>query len=152
MRYPETGDTVFVHFIARLDDGTVVEESEVDQPVEAVLGAGAINPAFDEVLREMEEGESQTITLPPEKAYGRYNKRLVFRLKRKKLDLRGDPHEGDLVRVSLPGGKNALVTIRAIDETKVTIDANHPHAGETIHYTLTLDRIVFAEEQEEPEP
>lgn len=152
MKHPETGDTVFVHFIARLDDDTVIEESETDRPVEAVLGAGTINPSFDEALREMEEGESKTITLPPEKAYGRYNKRLVFRLKRKKLDLRGNPHEGDLVRVGLPGGKNALVTIRAIDETKVTIDANHPHAGETIHYTLTLDRIVFAEEPGEPEP
>lgn len=152
MKHPETGDTVFVHFIARLDDGTVIEESETDRPVEAVLGAGTINPAFDEVLREMKTGESQTIALPPEKAYGKYNKRLVFRLKRKKLDLRGDPHEGDLVRVSLPGGKNALVTIRAIDEKKVTIDANHPHAGETIHYTLTLERIIFAEEPGEPEP
>jgi len=152
MRHPKTGDTVFVHFVARLDEGTVIEESETDRPVEAVLGAGSINPSFDEALRQMEEGESQTIILPPEKAYGRYNKRLVFRLKRKKLELIGEPKEGDFVKVGLPGGKNALVTILAIDEKKVTIDANHPHAGETIHYTLTLERIVFAQEQEEPKP
>ncbi len=152
MRHPRTGDTAFVHFIARLDDGTVIEESEADKPVEALLGAGTINPAFDEALREMAEGESRIITLPPEKAYGKYNKRLVFRLKRKKLDLKGDPHEGDLVRVGLPGGKNALVSILAIDEKKITIDANHPRAGETIHYTLTLDRIVPAPDPQEPTP
>lgn len=152
MNNPGTGDTVFVHFIARRDDGTVIEESEADHPVEAVLGTGTINFAFDEALREMEEGETRTITLPPEKAYGKYNKRLVFRLKRKKLDLKDEPQEGDIVKLGLPGKKKALVTVLAIDEKKVTIDANHPHAGETIHYTLTLDRIVFAQEQEEPKP
>lgn len=150
MRDPRTGDTVHVHFIARLDDGTAIEASDADAPVVAVLGAGTINPAFDEALREMEEGESRVITLPPEKAYGKYNKRLVFRLKRKKLDLIGEPKEGDLVRMGLPDGKRALVTVLAIDEKKVTIDANHPHAGETIHYTLTLDRIVPAPDPEEP--
>ncbi len=150
MRHPETGDTVFVHFIARLDDGTAIEESEADKPVEAVLGAGTMNPAFDETIREMGEGESQTITLPPESAYGKYNKRLVFKLKRKKLDLIGEPKEGDFVKVGLPGGKKALVSILAIDEKKITIDANHPHAGETIHYTLTLDRIIPAPDSMEP--
>jgi len=152
MRHPRTGDTVHVHFIARLDDGTIIEDSEADTPVVAVLGEGRINPAFDEALRDMNTGESRIITLPPEKAYGRYNKRLVFKLKRKKLDLKGDPKEGDFVKISLPDGKKALVTVRAIDEKKVTIDANHPHAGETIHYTLTLDWIVPAPEQEEPKP
>ncbi|MCQ1539551.1 peptidylprolyl isomerase [Methanocalculus taiwanensis] len=152
MNNPGTGDTVHVHFIAQLDDGTVIEESDADAPVVAVLGAGTMNPAFDEALREMGKGESRTITLPPEKAYGKYNKRLVFKLKRTKLDLIGDPNEGDFVRVSLPGGKKALVTVLAIDEKNVTIDANHPHAGETIHYTLTLDRIVPAPDPMEPNP
>ncbi|RQD82276.1 MAG: peptidylprolyl isomerase [Methanocalculus sp. MSAO_Arc2] len=146
MTLPQSGDTVYVHFTARLDDGIVIEESEDGAPFEAVLGAGTINPAFDEALRTLTEGESTTITLPPEKAYGKYNTRLVFKLKRKRLDLKGDIQEGSLVRVTLPEGKKAYVSILSIDEKKVVVDANHPHAGETIHYTLTLERIEPASE------
>jgi FKBP-type peptidyl-prolyl cis-trans isomerase 2 len=142
MRYPGPGDRVFVNFIARLDDGTTIEESAEDAPVEAVIGAGTINPAFDEALRGMAEGESRTVTLPPEKAYGKYNKRLVFRIRRKKLDIKCDPEPGDLVRVGLPDGRKAPVTVISIDAKNVTVDANHPHAGETIHYTLTLVRMI----------
>ncbi|MCP1661432.1 MAG: peptidylprolyl isomerase [Methanocalculus sp. MSAO_Arc1] len=142
MRTPHAGDTVSVHFTARLADGTVIEASEPEAPVEAVLGAGTINPAFDEALREMSEGEKREIILPPDQAYGKYNKRLVFRLKRKKLNLKGDPVEGSLVKMKLPDGKERYVTILALDEKKVTIDANHPHAGETIHYTLVLEQIM----------
>ena len=148
MQHPQSGDTVFVHFTARLDDGTIIEASEDDSPVEAVLGAGTINPAFDEALREMVVGESRVITLPPEKAYGKYNKRLVFRLKRKRLEFKGNPKPGDLVRVGLPDGKKAVVTVEAIDPKYLTVDANHPHAGETIHYTLTLRSVIPAEHEE----
>jgi len=148
MQHPQSGDTVFVQFTARLDDGTIIEASEDESPVEAVLGAGAINPAFDEALREMVVGESRVITLPPEKAYGKYNKRLVFRLKRKRLEFKGDPKPGDLVRVGLPDGKKAVVTVEAIDPKYLTVDANHPHAGETIHYTLTLQSFIPGEFEE----
>jgi len=143
MQHPQSGDTVFVHFTARLDDGTIIEASEDDSPVEAVLGAGTINPAFDEALREMVVGESRVITPPP-----KYNKRLVFRLKRKRLEFKGDPKPGDLVRVGLPDGEKAVVTVEAIDPKYLTVDANHPHAGETIHYTLTLRSVIPAEHEE----
>ncbi|MBR1369059.1 hypothetical protein RJ53_05910 [Methanocalculus chunghsingensis] len=148
MQYPQSGDTIFVHFTARLDDGTIIEASEDGSPIEAVLGAGTINPAFDEALREMAEGESRVITLPPEKAYGKYNKRLIFRLKRKRLEFKDDPKPGDLVRVGLPDGKKAVVTVEAIDPKYLTVDANHPHAGETIHYTLTLRSFIPGEFEE----
>lgn len=108
MTLPQSGDTVYVHFTARLDDGIVIEESEDGAPFEAVLGAGTINPAFDEALRTLTEGESTTITLPPEKAYGKYNTRLVFKLKRKRLDLKGNIQEGSLVRVTLLRGRKPM--------------------------------------------
>ena len=46
------------------------------------------------------------------------------------------------MRVGLPDGKKALVTVKSIDAKNITIDTNHPHAGETIHYTLTLLRVI----------
>ena len=147
-RYPmeartaRQGDAVLVHFDGRLEDGTVAESSRDGEPERVVIGEGAINPAFEEALVGLRPGERVTVPLPAERAYGTYKKRLVFKLKRKRLDLKTEPEPGQWVRVTLPTGQSSLVTVKAVGKTSITVDANHPLAGEDLTYELELVAIL----------
>ncbi|MCK9308285.1 MAG: hypothetical protein M0P17_12245 [Methanoculleus sp.] len=81
------------------------------------------------------------MVLPPEKAYGKYRSRLVVTIKRKKLTLDHEPVPGEFVRVEVMG-KPCLVTVIDVTEKSVTVDANHPLAGETIAYAITIVAIL----------
>ncbi|MDO5846347.1 MAG: FKBP-type peptidyl-prolyl cis-trans isomerase, partial [Methanocorpusculum sp.] len=96
-----------------------------------------INPAFEEALTGKEAGETVTVVLPPEKAYGTYKKRLVVALKRKKLKLDHEPVEGEVIPVEVLKQK-CRVTVVEVTPAKIVVDGNHPLAGETITYRITI--------------
>ena len=135
------GDTLLLHFTSTRPDGEVFEDTRTGEPVRVTLGANQINPLFEEALIGREPGETVTVVLPPEKAYGKFRRQLVVTIKRKKLKLDHEPAPGDLVRVEVMG-KPCLVTVVDLDEKSITVDANHPLAGETITYTITVEAIL----------
>jgi peptidylprolyl isomerase len=136
MKETARGDTVLVTYVGTREDGTVFDRSE--EPQEIVIGEGAVNPAFEEALVGMAPGETKTVFLPAEEAYGPYRKRLVFKLKRKNLNLPGEVVPGGIARISLNTGKSSLVTIKEVTEKWVVVDANHPLAGHDLTFALTL--------------
>lgn len=136
MEQAAPGDTVRVTYTGTKEDGTVFDRSE--EPQEIVIGEGSINPAFEEALVGMAPGETKTVFLPAEKAYGPCRKRLVFKLKRKKLTVPRELIPGGIARISLAKGKSSLVTIKDVTEKWVTVDANHPLAGHDLTFALTL--------------
>jgi FKBP-type peptidyl-prolyl cis-trans isomerase 2 len=109
--------------------------------VQVTLGKNQINPLFEEALIGKESGETVTVVLPPEKAYGRFRRKLVVTIKRKNLKLDHEPVPGEFIRVEVMG-KPCMVTVVDVTEKSVTIDANHPLAGETITYTITVAAIL----------
>ena len=134
-------DTLLLHFTSTRPDGEIFEDTRSGEPVRVTLGANQINPLFEEALIGREPGETVTVVLPPEKAYGKFRRKLVVTIKRKKLKLDHEPAPGDLVRVEVMG-KPCLVTVVDLDEKSITVDANHPLAGETITYTITVEAIL----------
>jgi FKBP-type peptidyl-prolyl cis-trans isomerase 2 len=132
----ERGDTVLVTYTGTLEDGTVFDQPE--EPQQVAIGRGEINPAFEEALIGMAPGETRTIVLPAEKAYGPYRKKLVFRLKRRDLNLPEEPVPGGTARISLKNGRSSLVTVLKADAKTVTVDANHPLAGKDLTFSITL--------------
>lgn len=133
--------TLLLHFTSRRPDGEIFEDTRSGQPVQVTLGKKQINPAFEDALIGKTEGETITVTLPPEKAYGKYRKRLVVTLKRHKLHLEHEPVPGEIIRVEVLK-KPCLVTVTGVTSTSITVDANHPLAGETITYTITIEKIL----------
>lgn len=134
-----TGDTVVVAYTGTLEDGTIFDRPE--EPQQVTIGAGAINPEIEEALVGMAPGETKTVVLPAERAYGPYRKDLVLRLKRRDLHLPGEPVPGGTARITLKGGASALVTVLKADRKTVTVDANHPLAGEDLTFAITLLEI-----------
>ena len=82
---------VLVEYTGRLEDGTVFESSEESGPMDIIVGAGQVIKGIDETLAEMEVGETRTITIPCEKAFGRYSEYNV-----QKRDLRYVPNADEL--------------------------------------------------------
>ncbi|NLB01688.1 MAG: peptidylprolyl isomerase [Methanomicrobiales archaeon] len=135
------GDTLLLHFTSTRPDGEVFEDTRSGEPVRITLGAKQINPLFEEALMGREPGETVTVVLPPEKAYGKFRRKLVVTVKRTKLTLDHEPVPGEFLKLEVMG-KPCQVTVLDVDEKTVTVDANHPLAGETITYTITIEAIL----------
>jgi len=130
--------TVLLHYTGTLEDGTEFDSSRGGDPLQFTVGGGEVIPGFEEAVVGMAPGETKTVFLPAEKAYGPYRKDLVFRLKRKDLKLPEEPVPGGTARISLKGGTSTLVTVLKADRKTVTVDANHPLAGKDLTFAITL--------------
>nr|WP_201030053.1 FKBP-type peptidyl-prolyl cis-trans isomerase [Kosmotoga sp. DU53] len=64
------GDTVKVHYTGRFEDGEIFDSSTGKEPLEFTIGKGEVIPGFEEAIIGMNTGESKTVKIPPEKAYG----------------------------------------------------------------------------------
>lgn len=133
--------TLLLHFKSIRPDGEIFEDTSGGEPVAVQFGKNQINPEFEKALSGKSEGETVTVTLAPEKAYGVYRRKLVVTIKRRKLNLENEPKPGDIIRVEVMG-KPCLVSVVDVTEKSVTVDANHPLAGETITYEITIQKIL----------
>lgn len=132
------GDTVKVHYVGRLEDGTVFDSSTAAQPLEFVVGTGSMIQGFDKGVIGMAVGESKTITLPPEEAYGNAREDRIIDVDRKQFP----PDLNLAVGMELNGPGGFPVKVKAIADSTVTIDANHPLAGKTLIFDLKLVEVT----------
>ncbi|MBP6963888.1 MAG: peptidylprolyl isomerase [Armatimonadetes bacterium] len=137
-----SGNRVKVDYTGRLDDGTVFDSSEGREPLEFTLGEGQVIPGFDDGVTGMEIGATKTITIPSDKAYGPHDDDLVA-----EIDLTSFPPDcelavGDMLRLQQPDGQEIAATVTDITEKTVTLDANHPLAGQNLTFDVTLVEIA----------
>ena len=137
----ERGDTVAVHYKGTLEDGSVFDSSEGDQPLEFTIGAHEVIDGFEDAVIGMSTGDKKTQAIAPENAYGNREDELVFHIPRSSMQPGFDVSPGDFVRVSLPDGQTAPMQVIEVDDDAVTLDANHPLAGKTLTFELELVEI-----------
>ncbi|HZN11852.1 MAG TPA: peptidylprolyl isomerase [Blastocatellia bacterium] len=132
------GDAVEVHYTGRLDDGTVFDSSEGNDPLAFTLGRGEVIEGFDQGVLGMEVGENKQIVIPAEQAYGEHNEALVQTVARDQIKLSVEPEVGMQIEMRTPDGTVIPLTISELSESAVTLDANHPLAGEQLHFDVRL--------------
>ena len=138
----KNGDTVKVHYTGKFDTGEVFDSSEGAEPLAFTVGAGDVIPGFDQALLGMEIGETKNVVIEPAQAYSEHDERLVQTIDRNQFNLSGaEPKVGMTIEMRTPDGSIPL-TITDLTDTTVTLDANHPLAGETLHFSLTLVEIA----------
>jgi peptidylprolyl isomerase len=138
MAQAKTGDTVQVHYTGKLDDGSVFDTSVDHEPLTFQLGAGTMIPGFEHAVLGMEPGERKTFTIPPEEAYGAYSEDLTTILDVSQFPEGADPEIGQEFEMSTPEGRTFRMTVTDINESEVTLDANHPLAGENLTFEIEL--------------
>jgi FKBP-type peptidyl-prolyl cis-trans isomerase 2 len=135
------GDTVKVHYTLTLEDGTVYYSSLGDEPNEYILGQDELVPDFEKAIIGMMVGESKTITIPAERAYGSYNNELIYEMSRDNLPAGVNPEIGQRLQAIQPDGQVDIVTIIKVSDESVTVDANHPLAGKNLTLEIELLEI-----------
>ena len=134
----KNGDRVRVHYTGRLGDGQVFDSSRDGEPLEFTVGAGEVIPGFDEAVSGMQVGESKTIEIEPDDAYGPRRDALVTQVSREAAQFPVEPQVGMHFGLPLQDGNQLEVVITEVTDTHVTIDGNHPLAGEKLIFDVEL--------------
>ena len=142
MSQAKDGDTVKVHYTGKLENGTVFDTSKDSQPLEFAVGSGKIIPGFEKAIIGMGVGDAKSITVPPEEAYGPSRKELIVDIKKTDLPEDITPAIGKQLQVQQKDGNPIEITITDMDEDTVTLDANHPLAGNTLLFEVELVEIA----------
>lgn len=137
----KVGDVVKVHYTGKLRDGTVFDTSVGGEPLEFTLGLGQLIPAFEEAIVGMSPGESKTFEIPAEEAFGPYREELVLEIERERLPAEIELEVGQQLLLRDPNGQAFRVTVTDLDDHMVTLDANHPLAGEDLIFEVQLVEI-----------
>jgi peptidylprolyl isomerase len=138
----ELGDTVKVNFTGRLDDGTVFDTSVDRGPLELRIGQKQIVPGFEDAIVGMKPGDSKTVAIPADKAFGKHKQELVQRIDRNTFFSDLAPKVGQRLKASRIDGQKTMVTVTDFDESTVTIDANHCLADRDLTFDIELVEIL----------
>ncbi len=132
------GDTVRVHYTGRLSSGKVFDSSREREPLAFTIGAGQIIPGFEKAVEGLEPGQKTNVTIPAEEAYGPHLPEAVVRVERDQLPPGLDPQVGQQLQVQQDNGHTMIVRVAEVDEVSITLDANHPLAGEDLLFEIEL--------------
>ncbi len=137
-RLAAEGDTVLVHYTGTLQDGTEFDSSRDGDPLEFTLGAGQMISGFEDAIYGMKIGQTKTVTLAPEEAYGPYRDDLLIEVDLNELPEGITPEVGAYVTITYANGTSLNVPIVEVTEKTVTLDTNHPLAGKDLTFEITL--------------
>jgi len=142
MAQAEDGDTVRVHYTAKLEDGKIVDTTAGRNPWKFTLGEGRVIPGFEKAIIGMSPGESKTVKVPSDRAYGPHLEKRILMIDRDRFPKHITPEVGQHLRIPQQDGTTATVTVTAVSESKVTIDGNHPLSGKDLTFDIELIEIV----------
>lgn len=142
MTKAKTGDRVKVHFEGYLENATVFGSTLDDEPFEFTIGEKNMLPGFENAIIGMQKGDTKTITLPPEEAYGSPKKELVSVMQRSGFPKEINLEIGKRLRVRTQDGKYTMVTIKDFTEDIIVLDENDPLAGKTLTFKIELVEIL----------
>ncbi len=131
----------------------LMERATAETPLSFIFGVGMMLPKFEQNLKGLEEGESFDFTLTQDEAYGEYDDEAVIELERAVFEIDGKldeeiVFEGNVVPLMDTDGNRLQAQVVSITDTHVTVDLNHPLAGEALHFKGKVLRVSEATEEE----
>ncbi len=142
MSAPQSGQKVKVHYTGTLEDGTQFDSSAGRDPLEFTMGEGQVIPGFEKALADMEVGETKTINIPAEEAYGPRQPELVQQVAREQIPADIELAIGAQLQAQGPEGQVFRLVVTELDDVNVTLDGNHPLAGKALTFELELVEIA----------
>jgi FKBP-type peptidyl-prolyl cis-trans isomerase SlyD len=141
------GKVVLIDYTLSDDDKKTIDSSEGGEPLAYIHGSGQIIPGLEKALTGKVVGDALTVDVTPEEGYGLQDPAKIIVIPRSKID--GVPDLKVGMQLQASGGQGAqVVTISKIEGDEVTLDANHPLAGENLHFVVTIREVRNATEEE----
>jgi len=143
----EIGDRVRVAYRGTTEDGVHFDSTNTGDYIEFVVGQGQVIPGFDRSVVGMVPGENKLVVLSSDEAYGPYRPEYTHQVPASEFPDTIAPVIGLELDMGQPDGKTVRIQVTDIqDDTLVTLDANHPLAGKSLNFDLTLVEIMPSEE------
>jgi len=136
------GQTVRVHYTGTLDDGSTFDSSKDRAPLEFTVGGGQVIGGFDQAVAGMAPGDSKTVTVPADEAYGPHRPELVQELPRSSIPPEIDLTPGARLAARDQAGNELTLTVVEADTETARLDANHPLAGEDLTFEIELVEVL----------
>ncbi len=144
----EKDKVVSIDYTLRNDDGDVMDSSKEAGPLDYLHGHGNIIPGLEEAVAGKGQGDHVEVSVPAEKAYGEYNDQLVMPVPKDRFQGIEDIQPGMQFQAQTQNGGMQIVTVKDVGDEEVTVDANHPLAGETLHFEVDVVNVRDAEDEE----
>ena len=141
MKEAQIGDLVSIHYTGKLTNGEVFDTSKDRDPLTFTLGNKELLGGFEERVVGMKPGETKSVTLNPEEGFGDRREDLVLKLPKTEFPQHITPSVGLQLKMSNASGANLTVVITEVGDDSVTLDGNHPLAGQTIVFEIELIEI-----------
>ena len=135
------GDTVAVHYTGKLADGSVFDTSKDRDPLQFVLGQRRVIPGFDKAIAGMSPGEKKTAKIPADDAYGPRRPELIVEFARERIPPDLSPEIGQQLQVQTAAGEAIPAVVIEASDSAVTLDANHPLAGQDLTFEIELVEV-----------
>ena len=132
------GSAVTLHLRILLEDGSEVLSTFGEEPVSLVMGDGTLQPGLELALYGLKPGDTQTLNLMPDQAYGPRNPALIQHLPRSDFDTDFEPESGQVIAFQLPDGEETAGIVLEVGEGQVEVDFNHPLAGHEITFGVEI--------------
>lgn len=142
MSKAKANDTVRVHYTGTLTSGEIFDSSLERDPLQFVVGGGQMIKGFDEAVNGMALNEKKTVTIPCAEAYGEKSEELIQEVPREHLPEDMNPQPGQTLVATNEMGHQTHVIVTEVFDDYITIDANHPLAGQDLIFEIELVEIV----------
>lgn len=129
------------------DQGAVIDSSDGREPLAFIQGIGNIIPGLERALEGKAQGDSLKVSIAPEDAYGERSDDLTQAVPKEMFEGADEIEVGSQFQTMSETGPQ-VVTVVAVDDAHVTVDSNHPLAGENLHFDVTIIEIRDASAEE----
>ena len=139
----EKDSHLVVHITMKLSDGSAADSTKVNnKPAKIIMGDASISPAFEEELLGLKTGESKEFTLTAQNAFGESNPDNIHYMDISKFSEEAPAKVGNIITFTQPGNIELPGMIREVSGNSVTIDFNHPLAGQNVTFVIDVVDIV----------
>lgn len=142
-----TKKVVSFHYTLKDSAGAELESSHGDEPMMFLEGVGQIIPGLEKQLEGMKVGEKKLVKVPAAEAYGEFDAALVVKVPRKQIPKK-DVTVGDQFHAQGEDGQPHIVTVTEVSDAEVTVDGNHPLAGQDLQFDVVISEVRDATTEE----
>ena len=139
---------VLMHYTLKNDAGDVIDSSDGADPLPFLQGHGNIIPGLESALEGSKVGDKLEVSIKQEEGYGVRMKDAIQEIPSSALKGVDEVKVGMQLESQDQDGNAFLVAVTKIEDEKITVDANHPLAGETLHFSVSIESIRKAEAEE----
>lgn len=143
-----TDRVVAFHYTLNDDAGNELDSSKGKEPLAYLHGHNGIIPGLERELEGKAAGDAMKVTVQPAEAYGEKNPELVQAVPREAFQGVEDIEVGMQFQAQGSEGQVQMVVVREVNDENVTVDANHPLAGQVLHFDVSVEEVREATEEE----